>query len=248
MGRYFIGISYNGANYSGWQTQNNAISIQATLQDAFRKALRQEITIVGSSRTDAGVHALYQVAQFDGDLTLDVQQVIFRVNMILPEDITVLKIFRVKSNARARYDALSRSYRYYISRKKNPFQVGRALFLYGDLDIDLMNECCQIILKTTDFQSFSKVNTQVNHFECFLTEAIWENTQDLLVFKVSANRFLRGMVRALVGTMLEVGRKKMTLEEFRLVVESKDRKKAGENVPACGLFLTHVAYPEWIRE
>lgn len=247
MDRYFVGISYNGANYSGWQSQNNAPSVQAVLQDAFRKALRQDITIVGSSRTDAGVHALYQVAQFDGKVEGDLAQVVYKVNVILPPDISVLNITKVNPNAKARYDAISRSYLYVIAKKKDPFLEGRSLFLYGKVDVEKMNECCHILLKTNDFQSFSKAKTQVNHFKCRLTHAAWLETQNTLEFRITGNRFLRGMVRALVGTMLEVGKGRMTIDQFKQVLESKDRKKAGENVPACGLFLTDVAYPDSVR-
>jgi tRNA pseudouridine38-40 synthase len=247
VGRFFIEISYNGANYSGWQTQENASSVQETLQKVAIKVLKQEIEIVGSSRTDAGVHALYQVAQLDFEPTDSLAQIIFKLNMALPNDISVLDVYKVKHDTNARFEAISRSYRYVISRKKDPFWLGRSLYSYGTLDMDAMNQCTEIIKNTTDFQSFSKVKTKVNNFNCTIIEAKWSAKDHFLFFEITANRFLRGMVRGLVGTMLEVGKGKISVSDFRKILESKDRKKAGENAPACGLYLVKVDYPVDIR-
>lgn len=247
MDRYFIEISYNGANYSGWQCQLNAPSIQGTLQAVVNQVLKQKVEIVGSSRTDAGVHALHQVAQFDGILKESPEQTVFKLNMALPSDISVLNLVRVQCNARARFDAISRSYRYVICRTKNPFWVGRAHFWYGYLDVAKMSACCQTIIHSTDFQAFSKVHTDVGHFECRISEAGWKKEENRLQFEITGNRFLRGMVRALVGTMLDVGKGKISVSDFEQIIESKDRKKAGENAPACGLYLTKVDYPESLK-
>lgn len=247
LDRYFIEISYNGANYSGWQSQSNSPSIQQTLQRTVSQVLKQEAKITGSSRTDAGVHALHQLAQFDANLSESIQQTIFKLNMALPSDISVLNLVKVKPNAKARYEATSRSYRYIISRRKDPFWVGRAYNWYGPLDLEKMNDCSLILLNTIDFQSFSKVNTDVNHFECYISKATWKEGNNLLLFEITGNRFLRGMVRALVGTILQVGKGKISVSDFEEILKSKDRKKAGENVPAYGLYLTKVEYPEDLK-
>ncbi|HPI10199.1 MAG TPA: tRNA pseudouridine(38-40) synthase TruA [Catalimonadaceae bacterium] len=246
MGRYFIEISYNGANYSGWQSQTNAPSVQETLQTTARKVFKQEIEIVGSSRTDAGVHALRQIAQLDFEPSEELTQCVFRWNMALPDDIAVRQIREVKSDTQCRFDAIYRSYQYIITRKKDPFYEGRSLFWYGALDLDSMEKCCQMILDAHDFQAFSKVHTAVNHFECDIQVANWQTDGHLLLFNIKANRFLRGMVRALVGTMMEVGKGRKNLEDFAAILNGKDRKKAGENAPACGLFLVEVGYPETV--
>lgn len=247
MGRFFLEISYNGANYSGWQTQDNANSIQETLQNVAAKVLKQEIEIVGSSRTDAGVHALHQIAQFDFEPADSLAQVVFKLNMALPTDISVLDIYEVKPETNARFEALSRSYKYIISRKKDPFWFGRSLYYYGQLNLNSMERCIEIIKDTIDFQSFSKVKTKVNTFNCTILESCWRTDGDLLLFEIKANRFLRGMVRGLVGTMLEVGKGKISVSDFEHIIGSKDRKKAGENAPACGLYLVKVDYPDDIR-
>lgn len=244
MGRYFIEISYNGANYSGWQSQTNAPSVQETLQTTARKVFKQEIEIVGSSRTDAGVHGVKQIAQMDFEPAENLNQCIFRWNMALPEDIAVRQLREVKPETQCRYDAIYRSYQYIITRKKDPFYEGRSLFWYGALDLELMHECCQMILQARDFQAFSKVHTAVNHFECDILEANWRTDGHLLLFNIKANRFLRGMVRALVGTMMEVGKGRKSLDDFAAILNGKDRKKAGENAPACGLYLLEVGYPQ----
>ena len=243
MGRYFIEISYNGANYSGWQTQTNAHSVQAELQNVCRKVLKQEIIITGSSRTDAGVHAKRQVAQLDFEPFDELDQHIFKLNMALPNDIAVRSLRLVKPESQCRFDALSRTYQYLISRKKDPFFENRSLFWYGELNVDLMNDCCKLIQINNDFQAFSKVKTSVNNFHCQILKAFWEKDSDLLIFEIEANRFLRGMVRALVGTMLEVGKGRKSVSDFEEILHSKNRKLAGESITPFGLYLTRVSYP-----
>lgn len=247
MNRYFIEFSYNGANYSGWQTQNNAPSVQSTLKAVLEQVCHQKVGLVGSSRTDAGVHALKQVAQLDFSPALPLSQLVFKLNQALPADIAVSEIYPVKPESKARYDALSRKYQYLVVRKKNPFYQGRALYFYGQLDLNLLKEACLVIKKYNDFQAFSKIHTHVNHFNCHISEAEWKVEGDLLCFEIRANRFLRGMVRALVGTMLDVARGRISLTEFEEIIKSKDRKKAGENAPAHGLYLVDVAYPSSVK-
>jgi len=244
VGRYFIDISYNGANYGGWQSQNNAPSIQETMQRIGRLVLKQDIVIVGSSRTDAGVHAIHQIAQLDFEPFDSLEQHVFKWNMALPNDISIAKLIQVNSDSRCRFDAVSRSYEYIISKKKDPFWHNRSLYWYGNLDISKLNECCSLLMKYVEYEAFSKVQTQVNHFECQILEATWKSENDLVLFEIRANRFLRGMVRALVGTMMEVGKGKKSVHDFERIILSKDRKKAGENVPAYGLYLVSVNYPD----
>lgn len=208
------------------------------------KVLRQTVKLIGSSRTDAGVHAAGQVAQADFVPAANLQDCVFKINMALPEDISVLEIREVRPDFRCRYEAISRSYRYQIQRKKNPIGRQYAHFWCGKLDLVSMQECCAIILKSTDFQAFSKVQTQVNHFDCRIVYARWVEESDMLVFEIKANRFLRGMVRALAGTMLEVGKGKRSVEDFASILAGKNRRLAGENAPAKGLCLMAVEYPE----
>tara|TARA_R110000868_G_scaffold171596_3_gene407287 strand:- start:334 stop:1080 length:747 start_codon:yes stop_codon:yes gene_type:complete len=246
--RYFIEISYNGTAYHGWQLQKNAISIQEKINDALSKKLRQPTSCIGSGRTDTGVHALVQMAHFDvGKPILEYENFLFQLNSILPHDISVNKLIEVNETASARFDAISRSYIYKIHCRKNPFLDGRSYFFNQPLDIGKMNEACKVLYDWTDFQAFSKVRTEVHTFNCDIIKAEWKLENDLLTFSVTANRFLRGMVRALVGTMLDVGQNKMSLENFKEILASKDRQNAGRSVPACGLYLCDINYPESIK-
>ena len=241
--RYFITCAYRGTNYSGWQIQNNALTVQEEIERALSTLIKHKIEITGSSRTDAGVHAIEQFAHFDTEEIEDCENLVYRMNKLLPFDISVQKLFNVADDYHSRFEALSRKYEYRISRKKNPFQRGLSYEFNGDLNIDLMNEACQFFFKYINYQSFSKINTDVLTFNCTISEAHWEeNTKDLLVFHIKANRFLRGMVRAIVGTLLEVGLGKISLIDFEQIILSKDRKKAGRAVPAEGLFLMEVNY------
>jgi len=244
--RYFIQLSYDGTNYSGWQTQPNSIAVQQVLTDGLRTLLGAETECVGSGRTDAGVHARMQVAHVDMELNYTPEEFVYRLNALLPHDIAVQSLRPVVQEAHARFDAESRSYEYFIHQKKDPFKINRSYFFRPSLDVDAMNEAAEVMTSWTDFQCFSKVKTDVKHFDCNIFDAKWRSENDSLVFYVSANRFLRGMVRATVGTLLEVGQQRLSLSGFKEILQSRDRKAAARNVPAEGLFLTNVSYPERI--
>lgn len=242
--RYFIKCAYKGTNYSGWQIQDNAPTVQAEIEKTLSTLLKHKIDITGSSRTDTGVHAVQQMAHFEmvNEIS-DCDNLVYRMNKLLPFDISVQKIFNVADDYHSRFEAISRKYEYRISRKKNPFQRGLTYEFNGNINIDLMNEACKILFKHIDYQCFSKIHTDVLTFNCTISEAEWEEKQeDLLVFSIKANRFLRGMVRTIVGTLLEVGLGKISLTAFEEIILSKDRKKAGRSVPAEGLFLMEVNY------
>lgn len=241
--RYFIEIAYQGRNYHGWQIQNNAHSVQQEIQDKISLILRQTTSIVGSGRTDTGVHASQQFAHFDCDKPLDKAGFLYKMNRILPPDIRLLNLLPVKPEAHARFDATRRRYEYHLSHHKQVFGQGLYYHFQPDLSLKKMNEAAKILLDHEDFQAFSKVKTEVKHFRCQMLEAYWEQRGEMLVFTISANRFLRGMVRAIVGTLLEVGKSKMNLKQFQQVITSRSRQVAGAAVPPEGLFLTEVAYP-----
>lgn len=241
--KYFLDISYNGANYHGWQVQANAQTVQGELQECLSKVLRMPIEIMGSGRTDAGVHAKLQVAHFELDRMLVSKDLVFKMNSILPVDISVNAVHQVKVNAHARFDATERTYQYFINQNKSPFTTGLSYYFNYQLDVDLMNLAAKELIGEQDFESFSKVKTEVNNFICTINRAEWVRENDQLIFQVRANRFLRGMVRALVGTLLDVGQGKLTVDQFVNVIKAKDRKVAGRAVPAHGLFLTEVKYP-----
>ena len=242
--RYFIECAYRGTNYSGWQIQINALTVQEVIEKALSTLLKHKIDITGSSRTDTGVHAVQQVAHFEiEDEIMDCENLVYRINKLISFDISVQKIFKVADDYHSRFEAISRKYEYRISRKKNPFQRGLSYEFNGNLDIESMNEVSQILFKYIDYQCFSKIKTEVLTFNCTILEAQWkEEENDSLVFHIKANRFLRGMVRAIVGTLLEVGTGKISVSDFEQIILSKDRKKAGWSVPAEGLFLMEVNY------
>ncbi len=243
MSRYFIELSYKGTNYSGFQSQRNTNqTIQAELEKAFEVLQKEKVTLVSSSRTDAGVHALQNYFHFDypGEIH---PQFVYKMNAILPGDIFVKKIFAVRADAHSRFDAIAREYRYFIYSKKNPFLQDRAFYFPYKLDIEKLKEAAEIIKDYSDFTSFSKRNTQVKTFECRIIESEWRVEDDCLVYHVKANRFLRGMVRALTATMLKAGRNKISMTEFRKIIEAKDCTLASFAVPAQGLFLVKVEYP-----
>lgn len=241
--RYFFEIAYDGKNYNGWQSQRNAKGVQAVVENALSKLLQAEIAIVGSGRTDTGVHCEQQFFHSDIEREFDEAQLIIKLNSFLPRDLAIHSIQKVKPTASARYDAVSRTYRYQITRKKNPFLEGFAWHFFKQVDVVAMNRAASYMLGEHDFECFSKVKTDVNHFLCTIKKAMWSEDKDMLIFTISANRFLRGMVRAVVGTMLDVGSGKITLQDFEQIIQSKDRKKAGANVPPQGLYLTNVKYP-----
>lgn len=246
MQRYFIQLAYKGTNYHGWQIQDNALTVQAELNKTLSILLNQTIETHGCGRTDKGVHASNYYAHFDAKEISDIPQLIYKLNKFLPKDIAVYKIFKVKKDASARFDAINRTYDYYITKRKDPFLNESAYYFYGNLDIELMNKAAEILLTYKDFEAFSKSNTQVNNYICHISFAKWIENNNLLNFKITANRFLRNMVRAIVGTMLEVGKGNMNLEEFKHVIESKNRSNAGFSVPAHALFLSNINYPHSI--
>lgn len=243
--RYFIQLSYKGTNYFGWQVQPREISVQEVIERALEQLNSNEkIEITGCGRTDTGVHSSNYFAHFDIAKEIDTTHWAFKLNVMLPKDIAVKKIYKVDTRLHARYDAISRTYEYKIHHTKDPF-IAETSWLYKvDLDLGLIESACKRLMIHSDFESFSKVKTEVSSFNCVLYHAHWEKTETGYLFRISANRFLRNMVRALVGTLLEVGLKKISLEEFENILHSKDRSKAGVSAPAHGLTLVNVEYPD----
>lgn len=241
--RYFVEFSYNGANYRGWQCQPNAVSVQQTINNALSVILRHPIETMGAGRTDAGVHARQMFAHFDFDEVIDSGKVIFKLNSYLPNDIAISRIILVHDDAHARFDALSREYKYYMHTKKNVFLEGLSYYLPKDLDVEVMNEATSLLLGKQDFQCFSKTHTDVNNYYCTISKANWTIEDDALVFTIEADRFLRNMVRAIVGTLLNIGNRKSNLADLKSIIENKNRSNAGVSVPAKGLFLTQIKYP-----
>lgn len=249
MNRYFIYLGYNGKNFCGWQIQPNGLTVQQCLEEALATLLRRPIPVVGAGRTDAGVHARLMVAHFDWDEPLaDPAFLAEKLNRLLPKDIAVYRIVPVKPEAHARFDATSRTYKYYVTTRKDPFNYDLVYRMNGKLDFEAMNEACKVLFDYIDFTSFSKLHTDVKTNNCRIYQAGWKQEGDVWVFTVQADRFLRNMVRAIVGTLLEVGRGKLTIDGFRKVIEAKDRCKAGGSVPGHALFLVNVTYPESLFE
>ena len=246
MYRYFIYLGYDGTRYHGWQIQPNGISVQQTLMEAVATFLRKEVEVTGAGRTDAGVHARMMAAHFDWETPLDTQAVEEKLNRILPPDICVYKVCEVKPDAHARFDATYRTYRYYVTTRKTPFNRQFMCRIIGKpLDFEAMNRASETLFDYTDFTSFSKLHTDVKTNNCRIMHARWEQTSETeWVFTIQADRFLRNMVRAIVGTLFEVGRGKLSIEGFRQVIEQKDRGKAGTSAPGHALFLEDVGYPE----
>ena len=243
--RYFIFISYKGTSYHGWQIQPNSVTVQKILDDALSVILNEKISTTGAGRTDAGVHATVFCAHFDSisaDL-VSMKNLIFRLNQFLPADISVNSIRKVVPDANARYSAVSRTYKYYISRKKDPFSDNSSWYLHGHIDIETMNKACRLLFKNSDFTSFSRLHSGAKSNICKIYTAIWEESDDRLVFTIKADRFLRNMVRAIVGTMVEIGFGKMDPEDFEEIIQAKDRCRAGKSAPAKGLFLADIEYP-----
>lgn len=249
MPRYFLEVAYKGTRYSGFQVQHNANTIQAEVEKAMQVILRQEISLTGSSRTDAGVHALQNyfhcdIGESDGlSAIMNEHELLYKLNAVLPPDIAVKGLQRVNDEAHCRFDAVSRVYKYYIYQFKNPFLDDRAYYYPYKLNMEKMREAADVLKEYTDFTSFSKRNTQVKTFACNIIDSKWEITAEGIVYTVKANRFLRGMVRALVATMLWVGREKISVKQFREIIGAKDCTKASFAVPPCGLFLVSVDYP-----
>ncbi|MDO4881047.1 MAG: tRNA pseudouridine(38-40) synthase TruA [Capnocytophaga sp.] len=243
--RYFIEFSYNGKNYCGWQSQPHMLSVQEVLEQALSTLFRVPISLVGAGRTDAGVHSKQMFAHFDFDQIID-DNFIKKINSFLPKDIAVYHFHKVKDNAHARFDAIQRTYEYYINYEKDPFLYEFSYYQYQKLDILLMNNACQILKQYSDFQCFSKTKTDVKTYICEIKNAFWIERANQLIFTITADRFLRNMVRAIVGTMLNIGTKKINLTDFKAIIESKNRGQAGFSVPANALFLTEVKYPSEI--
>lgn len=241
--RYFIELSYHGEHYHGWQRQPNAPSVQETLENGLSLLLREPVTITGAGRTDAGVHARQMFAHFDSGAGLHTKDFTYKLNALLARDIAIHRIFTVADEAHARFDAVSRTYEYWINQSKNPFLDGLSYYLRHPPDIDKMNRAAEIIMKYSDFQCFSKSKTDVKTYFCEISHARWVFTDEKLVFTITADRFLRNMVRAIVGTLLEVGSGKMPVENVKKIIESKNRSEAGVSVPAHGLYLTRIEYP-----
>lgn len=236
-------MAYNGTRYHGWQIQPDAVSVQEELEKCVSLKIGEKISITGCGRTDTGVHARNFYAHFDTEKTIaDCESFVHRLNIFLPEDIVVFKCWEVDAEFHARFDAKSRTYHYYISQYKNPFHTQDAYYYYGKLDVELMQKAADILFEYTDFTSFSKLHTQVKTNNCKIMAARFFEEKDLLVFEIKADRFLRNMVRAVVGTLLEVGRGKLTLQQFRDVIENKNRCSAGTSMPAHALFLENVEY------
>lgn len=245
--RYFLYLSYNGANYSGWQTQPNAPTVQQTIEEALATVLRLPCPILGAGRTDAGVNAREMVAHLDLELSpAEAEQLIFRVNRLLPQDIALHRIVPMYPEAHARFSATARTYRYYVTFDKQPFGHELMLRLHAPIDFELMNRAAALLPSFTDFTSFSKLHTDVKTNNCSIREAFWQRrtgSTSEYVFTITADRFLRNMVRAIVGTLLQVGRGKLSLEDFVRIIEAKDRCSAGSSAPGHALFLEHVEYP-----
>jgi tRNA pseudouridine38-40 synthase len=240
--RFFIQFSYNGTNYHGWQTQPNATSVQETLTKAMQTVFNQNITLTAAGRTDAGVHARQMFAHFDLEQLFDSSLMIHKLNSFLPIDIAVQNIFEVSANKHARFDAKKRTYKYYINTTKNPFSTQNSWYCKTQLDVEKMNQAAKLLLNHTNFECFSKTHTDVNTFNCTIFEANWKTKNSTLIFTISADRFLRNMVRAIVGTLIEIGSKKKTIQDFEEIIKSKNRSKAGISVPAHGLFLEKIEY------
>lgn len=243
--RYFIYLSYRGTSYHGWQIQPNSVTVQQILDKALSTILSENITTTGAGRTDTGVHAMFFCAHFDSaafDLDRN-KNFVYRLNSFLPKDIAVTSLRKVKEDANARFNALSRTYKYFITREKDPFYDDSSWHIYGDLNIAAMNEAAVLLLKHSDFTSFARLHTNVRTNICKIYYAGWEENRNLLIFTIKADRFLRNMVRSIVGTVIEVGSGKMDIDKFEGIINARDRRKAGKSAPAKGLFLTEIEYP-----
>lgn len=246
MPRFFLEVVYKGTAYSGFQKQENAVTVQSAVENALFVLYRQNIELTTSSRTDAGVHALQNFFHFDAGIAVDERRTVYQLNAILPKDIVIKKIVPVANEAHSRFDALSRSYEYRIHQKKNPFLIDRSFYYPFVLNLNKLNEVAALLLSYHDYTSFSKRNTQVKTFLCNVCSAEWKWVNDELIFFITANRFLRGMVRGLTGTMLRVGRGTITVNDFVSIIEAKDCRRADFSVPPQGLFLMNISYPEAI--
>lgn len=248
MQRYFIELAYNGSNYNGWQIQPNAPTVQEDLNRALSLLLRQNINVVGAGRTDTGVNASFFVAHMDSTTEIEEpNQLVYKLNRMLGNAIAIHRIYPVPTVLHARFSAVSRTYKYFIDKEKNPFTCDFSFRLYPVPDIRLMNEACQILFEYTDFTSFSKLHTDTKTNICKIMQAEWEERGHQIVFTIKADRFLRNMVRAIVGTMLDIGQGKITPSEFRQIIEAQNRCSAGTSVPGNALFLCDIQYDERLK-
>jgi len=243
--RYFLELAYKGTNYHGWQVQPNAVTVQELLDDALNKAIRgEDIHVVGAGRTDTGVHASYFVAHIDVNKEIeDTDRVVHKLNRILPDDIVVYSVTNVPDEAHSRFSALERKYHYFLTTNRNPFHLDLVYRATFEPNFGKMNEAAKLFYEYTDFTSFSRLHTDVKTNNCKVSFAEWKPYKDMWVFTITADRFLRNMVRAIVGTLLDVGKGRISIDDFRKVIESKDRGKAGTSAPAHGLFLADIVYP-----
>ena len=248
MHRYFIQCSFWGERYCGWQKQPDSSSVQSSIDKALSTVLQEKIEVMGAGRTDTGVHARYFIAHFDAKTDLKpIGNFIYKLNNVLPEDIAIQNIFEVESHHHARFDATSRQYQYRITPQKNPFEIRTACLIKNNLDVKLMHKCASSLCGFSNFKSFSKTKTAVNNFECNVMNAKVFIEKDIVIFEISANRFLRNMVRAITGTLINVGLGKTSYEEFIAIVNAQDRKRAGKSAPAHGLYLTDIKYPYQLK-
>ncbi|MEM6644308.1 MAG: tRNA pseudouridine(38-40) synthase TruA [Bacteroidota bacterium] len=243
--RFFLEIAYRGTNYHGWQSQPNAITIQEEIEKALALILKQKTSLTGSGRTDTGVHANQQIAHFDSEEIdeIDERNLIFQLNSYLSRDIAVRSIKSVHPDANARFSAISRTYHYHLHQEKDPFKQDLSYFFPTVLEVEKIKDACELIRSWQNFECFSKVHTDVNHFDCDILSIEWTRKHHRHLFSIKANRFLRGMVRAIVGTLLDVGLGRNSLQDLQLILESRDRSRAGRSVPAHGLYLEEVTYP-----
>ncbi|MGD1845623.1 MAG: tRNA pseudouridine(38-40) synthase TruA [Salibacteraceae bacterium] len=243
MNRYFLQLSYDGTAYHGWQMQENALSVQEVINKNLSLLLRKPVNVLGCGRTDTGVHASQFYAHFDAEMAIDAEQIGYKLNRMLPSDIAIQGVLPVQPEAHARFDATGRTYQYLICQQKDPFLIHRAWHMTRSLDVEAMNQAAALLLEYEDFASFSKSNTDVKTYRCEIREAQWQQEGHRLTFTVSANRFLRNMVRALVGTLWKIGVGQMEVEDMRRVIEARNRTEAGPSVPAAGLYLCKIDYP-----
>lgn len=245
--RYFLTLAYNGTSFHGWQRQPNATSVQQALEEALSTLLRESITIVGAGRTDTGVHAKEMMAHFEADLSVEAEENLpYLLNRFLKEDIVIHRLERVKADAHARFDATARTYEYHLGFQKNPFKQQLHYYFHQPVSVEKMNEAAQILLTYENFEAFAKTHSDVKTFLCDVTKVDWESTAEGAIFTITANRFLRNMVRAIVGTLLEIGTGKIEVADLHKIIQSKDRGEAGFSVPAAGLYLSEIQYPKSI--
>ena len=244
MSRFFIKLAYNGTPFNGWQIQPNAPTVQEKIETVLSTVLREKVAVVGCGRTDSGVHASEFFAHFESNKEVDTESLTFKMNCMLPNEIAIFKIFKVPDELHARFSATARTYHYHINQVKDAFGFKQSWFMNTVLNLQKMNEACRHLFGTQDFTSFSKLHTQTHTNMCTISKAEWVQDGSNLVFTITADRFLHNMVRAIVGTCIEVGRGKITSEDFKNIIKSKSRQKAGASVPGHGLYLAKIEYPK----